>query len=149
MPFPPNSSITKPLLKSTTAPSDALVLDSLIRRVHADGFVGDTMRSVNETFYTTSQQLGYPVVVEPAAAQNNNATNWAPVGWGHWGMPRAGSQHLHWSHVPTVDAWKWVDARRMTHIEERTSEDHTGALQFAFFNGVGFNSWENVSGQVS
>ena len=34
----------------------------------------------------------------------------------------------------------------MTNICERWSKNHTNALQYALFNGVGFESWENVWG---
>ena len=57
------------------------------------------------------------------------------MGWGYWKYPP----------VPMVDSWKWFDPRRMTNICERWSKDHTNALQYALFNGDGFESWENVS----
>ena len=127
---PPKGSHNHPahLPELPADPADALVLDSLIRHVHADGFVGDTMPSVPESFYTTSEKLDYPVAIEPAAGQNKGTISWSPVGWGHWDVS---------SEVPTVDTWKWIDARRMTHIEERWSRDHTATLQFSFFSGVG------------
>ena len=34
----------------------------------------------------------------------------------------------------------------MVNICDRWAADHTQNLQFAFFNGVGFESWENVWG---
>jgi hypothetical protein len=45
-----------------------------------------------------------------------------------------------------VDSWKWMDSRRMTNICERWAKNHTNALQYALFNGDGFESWENVWG---
>eukprot|EP01043_Picozoa_sp_COSAG02_P070351 COSAG02_NODE_12421_length_1548_cov_1.522429_1_plen_278_part_10 len=48
--------------------------------------------------------------------------------------------------IPMVDSWKFLDSRRMTNICERWSKDHTNALQYALFNGDGFESWENVWG---
>jgi iron(II)-dependent oxidoreductase len=45
-----------------------------------------------------------------------------------------------------VDTWKWLDSRRMTNVCERWAIDHTNALQGAWFNGVGFETWENVWG---
>ena len=47
-------------------------------------------------------------------------------------------------YVPMVDSWKWLDPRRMTNVCERWSKNHTNALQYALFNGDGFESWENV-----
>ena len=58
------------------------------------------------------------------------------MGWGYWKYPL----------IPSVDAWKFLDSRRMTNICERWSKDHTNALQYALFNGDGFESWENVWG---
>ena len=57
-------------------------------------------------------------------------------GWGYWKYPV----------IPSVDAWKFLDSRRMTNICERWAKDHTNALQYALFNGDGFESWENVWG---
>lgn len=37
--------------------------------------------------------------------------------------------------IPQVDAWKFLDSRRMTNICERWSKDHTNALQYSLFNG--------------
>ena len=34
----------------------------------------------------------------------------------------------------------------MTNICERWSKNHTNALQYALFNGDGFEAWENVWG---
>lgn len=45
-----------------------------------------------------------------------------------------------------IRRWKWLDSRRLTNICERWSKDHTDALQYALFNGDGFESWENVWG---
>lgn len=58
------------------------------------------------------------------------------MGWGYWSYPD----------TPSINTWKWLDSRRMTHVCERWSQDHQNALQFAWFNGVGFETWENVWG---
>ena len=54
-------------------------------------------------------------------------------GWGYWKYPD----------IPNIDTWKWLDSRRMTNVCERWALDHTNALQGAWFNGVGFETWEN------
>ena len=38
--------------------------------------------------------------------------------------------------------YKWLDSRRMTSVRDRWGLDHTDAFQFAFFNGVGFETTE-------
>jgi formylglycine-generating enzyme required for sulfatase activity len=45
-----------------------------------------------------------------------------------------------------VDKFKWLESRHMVNISDRWNTDKTGDLQFAFFNGVGWESWENVWG---
>jgi formylglycine-generating enzyme required for sulfatase activity len=45
-----------------------------------------------------------------------------------------------------VDRYKWLETRHMVNISDRWNEDKTNDLQFAFFNGVGWESWENVWG---
>ena len=94
------------------------------------------MKEVPESFFTTSVQLRHPVAIEPGGGgeASGGSANWDTMGWGHWFLTR-------WADVPQIDSWKWLDPRRMTHIEERYSHDHTNALQYALLNGVGFNSW--------
>jgi formylglycine-generating enzyme required for sulfatase activity len=41
---------------------------------------------------------------------------------------------------------KWLESRHMVHVCERWARDKTDSLQAAFFNGVGFESWENIFG---
>ena len=36
--------------------------------------------------------------------------------------------------------------KHLTHICERWAEDRTDGLQYAFFNGAGYESWENIWG---
>ena len=119
-------------------PTDDIMLNGLLKAVDADGFNGDTMKKVPAQFYTTSVRLNHPVAIEPeggGAASDGNG-NWETMGWGYWKYPL----------IPSVDAWKWFDSRRLTNVCERWSKDHTNALQYALFNGDGFESWENVWG---
>ena len=43
-----------------------------------------------------------------------------------------------------MDAFKYLDGRRMTNVCDRWAKNHTDDLQGTFFNAVGFESWENV-----
>ena len=45
-----------------------------------------------------------------------------------------------------VDKYKWLEPRHMVNISDRWKRDKTDNLQFAFFNGVGWESWENIWG---
>eukprot|EP01047_Picozoa_sp_COSAG01_P021803 COSAG01_NODE_1276_length_10938_cov_76.499862_9_plen_199_part_00 len=127
---------------------DDLLLDGLIRFIGADGFVGDTMHAVPENFFTTSVKLGRPVAIEPGGGgvASSGSLSWDTLGWGHFGWgpnPRQRNRRTPDERL-AVDAWKWLEPRRMTHIEERSSKDHTDALQMALFNGIGMNTWENM-----
>ena len=57
----------------------------------------------------------------------------------HWGQYR-------YQFVPTLDKYRWLEPRHQVHIQGRWDHDKTDALQFAFFNGEGWESWENVWG---
>ncbi len=48
--------------------------------------------------------------------------------------------------IPMVDRYKWLESRHMVNISDRWNTDKTNDLQFAFFNGVGWESWENIWG---
>ena len=48
--------------------------------------------------------------------------------------------------LPMVDRYKWLEPRHMVNISDRWAQDKTNDLQFAFFNGVGWESWENIWG---
>ena len=57
----------------------------------------------------------------------------------HWGQYR-------YPFVPTVDKYRWLEPRHQVHISDRWNHGKTDNLQFAFFNGEGWESWENVWG---
>ena len=56
------------------------------------------------------------------------------MSWGYWNYPSR----------PLIDRWKWFDTRHMTHVCERWAKDRNHNLQAAWFNGVGYEVWENV-----
>jgi formylglycine-generating enzyme required for sulfatase activity len=45
-----------------------------------------------------------------------------------------------------ISRYKWLESRHMVHVCDRWSRNKTDNLQYAFFNGVGYESWENVWG---
>jgi formylglycine-generating enzyme required for sulfatase activity len=58
------------------------------------------------------------------------------MNWGQYNFP----------FIPMVDRYKWLETRHMVNISDRWAQDKTSDLQYAFFNGVGWESWENVWG---
>ncbi len=62
--------------------------------------------------------------------------NWDSMSWGYWQYP----------FVPMVSRGKWLEPRHMVNVCDRWNKDKTDNLQSAFFNGVGYESWENIWG---
>lgn len=61
---------------------------------------------------------------------------WNNLSWGYW----------QYQIIPVVSKYKWIEPRHMVYVCERDVQDRTDGLQSAFFNGVGYESWENVWG---
>ena len=45
-----------------------------------------------------------------------------------------------------MSRYKWLEPRHMVNLSNRWAHDHIDDLQEAFFNGIGFESWENIWG---
>ncbi len=45
-----------------------------------------------------------------------------------------------------MSRFKWLETRHMVNICRRWARDKTDDLQHAFFNGIGYESWENIWG---
>jgi iron(II)-dependent oxidoreductase len=114
---------------------DAEALSQELVDVGADGINGDTLQGVPRTFRSASDVLGHPLALEPELGPaSDEMLNYNNMTWGYW----------KYDFVPTVSRYKWLESRHMVHISNRWAHDHTDDLQFAFFNGIGFESWENV-----
>ena len=102
-----------------------------------DGANGDTMWGLPKEFLAAADAEHHPLAFEPECGIGGLGNiQWNCLTWGYWYHPP----------IPTVDLCKWIEPRHLTNICERWSHDHTNALQAAFFNGDGFESWENVWG---
>jgi iron(II)-dependent oxidoreductase len=109
---------------------------SLMAEIGADGINGDTQDGVPLAFSMAADKLGHPLVFEPEIGPSDEALAWNVMTWGQYQYP----------FVPMVDKYKWLEPRHMVNISDRWKRDKTDNLQFAFFNGVGWESWENVWG---
>ena len=108
----------------------------LMAQVGADGINGDTQWGVPRAFVEAAERAGHPLVFEPELPPHEEQIAYDLMNWGYYKFPFA----------PTVDRFKWLEPRHMVHISDRWNKDKTDDLQFAFFNGVGWESWENVWG---
>jgi formylglycine-generating enzyme required for sulfatase activity len=109
---------------------------ALMAEVGADGINGDTQDGVPLAFSLAADKTGHPLVFEPEGGPSDEALTWNVMTWGQYQFPFA----------PLVDKYKWLEPRHMVNISDRWNRDKTSDLQFAFFNGVGWESWENIWG---
>ena len=109
---------------------------SLMAETRADGINGDTQDGVPLAFSAAADKIGHPLVFEPEGGPSDEALAWNVMTWGQYQYP----------FVPMVDKYKWLETRHMVNISDRWKRDKTDNLQFAFFNGVGWESWENIWG---
>jgi len=111
-------------------------LAALMKQVDADGMNGDTQDGVPLGFSLAAEKAGHPLAFQPEISPSDEALAWNVMNWGQYSFP----------FIPMVDRYKWLETRHMVNISDRWNTDRTNDLQFAFFNGVGWESWENVWG---
>jgi formylglycine-generating enzyme required for sulfatase activity len=111
-------------------------LAALMKQVDADGVNGDTQDGVPLGFSLAAEKIGHPLAFQPETSPSDEALAWNVMTWGQYNFP----------FIPMVDRFKWLESRHMVNISDRWNKDKTDDLQFAFFNGVGWESWENVWG---
>ena len=107
-----------------------------MQAIHADGINGDTQDGVPLAFSLAAEHIGHPLAFEPEGSPSDEALAWDVMNWGQYKF----------QFVPEVDKYKWLETRHMVNISDRWARNKTDDLQFAFFNGVGWESWENVWG---
>jgi gamma-glutamyl hercynylcysteine S-oxide synthase len=108
----------------------------LMREIDADGVNGDTQDGVPLGFSLAAEKAGHPLAFEPEDGPSDEGLAWNVMTWGQYTFP----------FLPEVDRYKWLETRHMVNISDRWAPEKTNDLQFAFFNGVGWESWENVWG---
>ncbi len=108
----------------------------LMAEIGADGINGDTMEGVPRAFRAASDKTGHPIALEPEGGPADEVLQWNNLTWGFWD----------YSFVPAVSRYKWLEHRHMVNMTDRWARDKTDDLQTAFFNGIGYVSWENIWG---
>lgn len=109
----------------------------LMAEIGVDGVNGDTFSGVPRSYRTASDETNHPVAFEPELAPaSDEGMIWNNMSWAYWKFP----------FEPMVSKAKWIESRHMEHVSDRWSRDKTDDLQYAFFNGIGYVSWENVWG---
>ena len=112
-------------------------LAGLMKAVGADGVNGDTFGGVPQPYRAASDAAGHPLVFEPEGyPDSDEMLNWDNMSWGYWKYP----------FVPMISRGKWLEPRHMVNVCDRWNKDKTDNLQAAFFNGAGYETWENIWG---
>ncbi len=116
--------------------SDWTALARELAEAGADGVNGDTLEAVPYAMRAASDATGHPLAFEPEFLRIDEALRWNNMSWGS----------LSSTFVPAISRHKWLEPRHLMNICRRWDRDKTDSLQHAWFNGVGYESWENVWG---
>jgi formylglycine-generating enzyme required for sulfatase activity len=109
----------------------------LMAEAGVDGVNGDTFSGVPRAYRTASDATGHPVIFEPEGApQSDEGLMWNNQNWAYFDF----------TFTPTANRQKWLESRHMPHVSDRWARDKTHDLHAAFFNGIGYVSWENIWG---
>lgn len=111
-------------------------LAEMMKEIDADGINGDTQDGVPLAFSKAAIDIHHPLAFEPEISPHDEALAWDVMTWGQYQFP----------FEPKVDKFKWLEPRHMVNISDRWNREKTDDLQMAFFNGVGWESWENIWG---
>jgi formylglycine-generating enzyme required for sulfatase activity len=118
--------------------SDWEAMAKLVAAVGADGVNGDTYNGVPRAFFDACDAVGHPVVLQPESTISaEEQLIWNVQSWGKKAPNEV---------IPPVAKFKWLEPRHMINYENRWGRDRNHDLQYIFFNGVGYNAWENVWG---
>ena len=109
----------------------------LMAEAGVDGVNGDTFSGLPRAYRTASDRTGHPVIFEPEGPPaSDEGLIWNNQSWAYFDFDFA----------PTANKQKWLESRHMPNISDRWARDKTHDLHAAFFNGIGYVSWENIWG---
>jgi formylglycine-generating enzyme required for sulfatase activity len=111
-------------------------LTKLMAQIGADGMNGDTQDGVPLAFSLAADAIGHKLAFQPEGPPSDEALSWNLMSWGQYDF----------GFVPKVDRFRWLETRHMVNISDRWNHSKTDDLQYAFFNGEGWESWENIWG---
>ena len=88
---------------------------------------------------TPADAAGHPLVLQPEGSLDQPTRCCT-------GTRRAGATGTTDIDPRRSPSVKWLEPRHMVNYREPLGRDKTDDLQYAFFNGVGYESWENIWG---
>jgi formylglycine-generating enzyme required for sulfatase activity len=111
-------------------------LTQLMIEIGADGMNGDTQDGVPLAFSLAAERQGKVLAFQPEGVVHDEQLAWNVMSWGQYDF----------GFVPKVDRYRWLEPRHIVNISDRWNRSKTDDLQYAFFNGEGWESWENIWG---
>ena len=114
----------------------AKALTDTMAQIGADGMNGDTQDGVPLNFSLAAEAAGHPLAFQPEGPPHDEELSWNLMSWGQYAF----------DFVPKVDRYRWLETPHMVNISDRWAHAKTDDLQYAFFNGEGWESWENIWG---
>ena len=121
---------------------DAEAMARLQRSTGADGLNGDTLTHIDRRFYSAGAQQGRPPALQAELGASFASLNYTTTEWsegGGWSGDLSAP-------APRVALNKWLQPKRLPIVCRRWDMDRRNAIQHAWFNGIGYESWENVWG---
>jgi hypothetical protein len=141
------------------AGTDPMNLAKLIHDTGADGFNGDTMGHIPKSYQDAATQIYKPIAMEAEGGLRVlSDMNYNTIGWCEGCQAQEPGAV---NDIPDVDKPKWVsNGKAMSNWSDRysgspESADETGgtskipALQYAWFNGVGFETWVSENAELA
>ena len=116
--------------------NDPYVFAKILKYLNADGINGDVTTGLGQRWRQIFDNAKKGIVIEPELDFGDKYLEYDQMGWAYWDYP----------FIPAISKQKWVEPRHMIHVCDRWAHNHTNDLQYAFFNGVGFETWENIWG---
>jgi len=114
--------------------SDVETFAKILKYVDADGINGDVTSGLGANWRSVFDKAKKGIAIEPELDYDDKYTEYDQMGWAYWEYP----------FIPSISKRKWIEHSHMVHVCDRWAHDHTSNLQFAFFNGAGFETWENI-----
>ncbi len=129
---------------------------SMLLALNADCLFADTMIGPDKKFFEATLRKGKIIALEPELGflegddeddvgkekDRLESIHFAPMSWSY-----VSDGEGNFPFVPAVERFKWIEPRHTPCVTFRQEQDHTNSLQFAFFNGICFNAWENIFGE--
>jgi len=123
--------------------SPETILAKYLDQFGFDGYNCDTCFDIPATFWNATKKAG-----QPEGGGTVSTSSWTPLGWGYYGYAMGAFGQQLYGIQPGIVKLKYIDetGRYLSTVTDRWGTNRIPGVQYALFNGVGYNAWENVWG---